>query len=41
MTGSSGCKDPYETGNRIWILYLPDKPRRNVSYPIPGFSIVG
>ena len=41
MTGSSSSKDSYETGACIWILYLPKKPQRNCSYPLPGYSVLG
>jgi hypothetical protein len=41
MTGSSSCKNSYETGTCIWILYLPQRPQRNCSYPLPGYSIIG
>ena len=40
MTGGSGCKDFYETGTHIWILYLPQRPRRNRSYPLPDYRII-
>jgi hypothetical protein len=41
VTGSSYSNDSYGTGDRIWILYLPESPRRNVSYPVPGSSVLG
>jgi hypothetical protein len=41
MTGGSSCKDFYETGTCIWILYLPQSPRRNGSYPLRDYSVLG
>jgi hypothetical protein len=41
MTGGSTCKDSYETGACIWILYLSNKPQRNCSYPVPGYDVLG
>ena len=40
MTGGSGCKDSYEAGTCIWILYLPQKPQRNRAYPLPDYRII-
>jgi len=41
MTGSNSREDSYETGACIWILYLPQRPQRNCSYPLPGYSVLG
>lgn len=40
MTGHGDFKDEYGTGARIWILYLPQRPQRNHSYPLDFYSIV-
>jgi hypothetical protein len=40
MTGHSNCKDSYETGSSIWILYLPKRPQRNCSYPLPDYCVL-
>lgn len=39
-TGHNDFKDEYGTGARIWILYLPQKPLRNHSYPLDFYSVV-
>jgi hypothetical protein len=39
-TGHNDFKDEYGAGARIWILYLPQKPQRNHSYPLSFFSVV-
>ncbi len=39
IKGESGSRDPYEVGARIWILYIPQNPGRNHSYPLDFFEI--
>jgi hypothetical protein len=39
-TGHNDFKDEYGAGARIWILYLPQNPQRNHSYPLSFFSVV-
>jgi hypothetical protein len=41
IKGSCNCKEEYEKGDNLWILYLPNRPRRNHSYPMEYFSVVG
>jgi hypothetical protein len=40
MRGKSDCADEYGVGARVWILYLPQKPRRNQMYPLLFFDVV-
>ena len=40
IKGSCNCAEEYEKGARVWILYLPKRPRRNHSYPMGFFSVV-
>jgi RHS repeat-associated protein len=40
-TGHDDFKDEYGVGARMWILYLPQKPRRNKNYTLLLFSFVG
>jgi len=40
MNGKSDCADEYGAGARVWILYLPKKPRRNQMYPLSFFEVV-
>ncbi len=40
IKGHNDCSEQCEVGSRIWIIYLPKKPRRNHSYPLSYFSIV-
>jgi hypothetical protein len=41
VKGSCNCAEEYEEGTQVWILYLPKRPRRNHSYPMEYFSVVG
>lgn len=41
MKGKSDCADEYGAGARVWVLYLPQKPRRNQMYPLSFFEVVG
>jgi hypothetical protein len=41
IPGHSDSKVSYETGSRLWILYLPRRPRRNHTYPLSFFEVVG
>jgi hypothetical protein len=41
MKGHTDRKDEYETGATVWVLYLPQRPRRNDLYPVLLFDIVG
>ncbi len=40
MNGSCNCPEECGNGGRVWILYLPNKPQRNHSYPTRYFSVV-
>lgn len=40
MKGKSDCADEYGAGARVWILYLPRKPKRNQMYPLSYFEVV-
>jgi hypothetical protein len=40
MKGKSDCADEHGVGARVWILYLPRKPRRNHMYPLSYFDVV-
>jgi hypothetical protein len=41
MKGHTDRKGGYETGATVWVLYLPQRPRRNDLYPVLLFDIVG
>jgi hypothetical protein len=41
ISGACNSKDSYQPGKRIWILYLPQKPRRNYPYMLTGYHVVG
>jgi hypothetical protein len=41
VKGNSDCVDEYGASARIWILYLPQRPRRNHIYPLSFFDIAG
>lgn len=34
IEGQGWCKGPQEFGNGIWVLYLSERPRRNLPYPL-------
>jgi hypothetical protein len=40
MKGRNDVEDEYGAGARLWILYLPQKPRRNHSYPLSFYTVV-
>jgi hypothetical protein len=40
IVGSCSCVEIYEEGAKIWVLYLPRRPRRNHSYPMDFFAVV-
>ena len=40
VTGKTDSPDEYCAGARVWILYLPKRPRRNSMYPLSFFDIV-
>jgi hypothetical protein len=40
MKGHNDFKDEYGAGARLWILYLPQKPHRNRSYPLSFYTVV-
>jgi hypothetical protein len=40
IKGENDCRDEYGEGARIWVLYLPRKPRRNHIYPLTFYSII-
>lgn len=39
--GNSDRLEGYETGSRVWVLYLPQRPVRNDLYPLLLFSVDG
>jgi hypothetical protein len=41
VSGASDCQDSCETGQNIWVLYLPQKPSKNHAYPLSDYDIVG
>jgi hypothetical protein len=41
VKGSSDSVDEYGASARIWILYLPQRPRRNHIYPLSFFDVAG
>jgi hypothetical protein len=41
MKGNTDRKEEYETGTRVWVLYLPQRPRRNDLYPLLLFDVAG
>jgi len=41
MKGHTDRKAGYETGARVWVLYLPRRPRRNDLYPMLVFDVAG
>lgn len=41
MKGHTDRKAEYETGARVWVLYLPQRPRRNDLYPMLVFDVAG
>jgi hypothetical protein len=40
IKGTSDSEEEYETGDQIWIIYLPYGHRRNHSYPLRFFNVV-
>lgn len=40
MKGHSDRADEYGIGATVWILYLPQRPKRNDMYPLPLFDVV-
>jgi hypothetical protein len=41
MRGKSDRLEAQEAGAQIWILYLPKRPSRNQTYPLPLFDAAG
>lgn len=41
LTGKNSGVDSYEVGARIWIIYLPRKPKRNHPYPLNDWIVAG
>lgn len=41
MKGNTDREVEYETGAKVWVLYLPQRPRRNDLYPLFLFEIAG
>jgi hypothetical protein len=41
VKGHSDRPDECGIGTTVWILYLPQRPRRNDMYPLPLFDVVG
>ena len=39
MTGRTSAPVEYGSGARIWVLYLPQRPRRNSLYPLRYFEV--
>lgn len=40
IKGNDDFENAYGAGARIWILYLPQKPKRNHSYPLSYYEVV-
>ena len=38
--GGGGYDAPQETGARVWVVYLPQNPRRNLQYPCLSYRVV-
>lgn len=41
MKGNADRKEGHQTGARVWVLYLPQRPRRNDLYPLLLFDVDG
>lgn len=41
LTGKYSGADSYEVGARIWVIYLPRKPKRNHPYPLNDWIVAG
>jgi hypothetical protein len=41
MKGNTDRKEQHERGTRVWILYMPQRPRRNDLYPLLLFDVLG
>jgi hypothetical protein len=41
IPGKSDRAEEQKVGARIWILYLPKRPRRNEIYPLSDFDVAG
>jgi hypothetical protein len=41
INGSGYFSSPQKIGASIWILYLPQNPRRNTPYPLSGCRVTG
>jgi Protein of unknown function (DUF3592) len=41
MKGHIDRKEEYETGTRVWVLYLSQRPRRKDLYPLLLFDVAG
>lgn len=39
FTGTSYSAIRQEIGTSVWILYLPQNPKRNLLYPVPGYDV--
>lgn len=39
VDGNGYSKSGQEIGSDIWILYMPQKPHRNLPYPVPGYFV--
>jgi hypothetical protein len=39
VTGSGESLDSQDAGARIWVLYLPQNPRRNRPYPLSDYCV--
>jgi len=37
--GACDCWEEYKVGESIWILYLPNRPQKNHSYPLAFFGV--
>jgi hypothetical protein len=40
MKGRHSGPDEYGPGEKLWVLYLPEKPQRNSRYPLDFFDVV-
>lgn len=38
--GHKSGRDKFEVGAQIWILYMPQNPRRNSRYPLDFFDVI-
>ena len=41
LAGKCDSQDSYEVGAKIWIIYLPRKPKQNHPYPLDDWIVAG